>query len=97
VGSTGFVVQPRRWVVERALGWFGRWRRLSKHYEALPEVSEAMVTLTAIRAHKSMEGISIACPGRWSMISTSRPVSRVSQPGLDLLCLHLPPYRRGRS
>ena len=48
-GSTGFVVQPRRWVVERSLGWFGRWRRLSKDYEALPEVSEAMVTLAAIR------------------------------------------------
>ncbi len=48
-GSTGFVVQPRRWVVERSLGWLGRCRRLSKDYEALPEVSEAMVTLAAIR------------------------------------------------
>ena len=48
-GTTGLVVQPRRWVVERSLGWFGRWRRLSKDYEALPEVSEAMVTMAAIR------------------------------------------------
>src|SRR5918998_1375451 len=48
-GATGFVVQPRRWVVERSLGWLGRWRRLSKDYEALPEVSEAMVTLAMIR------------------------------------------------
>jgi putative transposase len=48
-GTIGFVVQPRRWVVERSLGWFGRWRRLSKDYEALPEVSEAMVTRAAIR------------------------------------------------
>ena len=48
-GSTGFVVQPRRWVVERTLGWLGRWRRLSKDYEALPEVSEAMATLAMIR------------------------------------------------
>jgi len=48
-GTTGFVVQPRRWVVERSLGWFGRWRRLSKDYETLPEISEAMVTLAAIR------------------------------------------------
>ena len=47
-GSSGFVVQPRRWVVERTLGWLGRWRRLSKDYEALPEVSEAMVTLAMI-------------------------------------------------
>ena len=49
VGTTGFVVLPRRWIVERTLGWFGRWRRLSKDYEELPEVSEAMVTLAAIR------------------------------------------------
>jgi len=48
-GSTGFVVQPRRWVVERTLGWLGRWRRLAKDYEELPEVSEAMVTLAMIR------------------------------------------------
>jgi putative transposase len=48
-GSTGFVVQPRRWVFERSLGWFGRWRRLSRDYEALPEVAEAMATLAAIR------------------------------------------------
>ena len=48
-GTTGFVVQPRRWVVERSLGWLGRWRRLSKDYEELPAVSEAMVTLAMIR------------------------------------------------
>ncbi len=48
-GTTGFVVIPRRWIVERTFGWFGRWRRLSKDYEELPEVSEAMVTLAAIR------------------------------------------------
>ena len=48
-GTIGFVVLPRRSVVERSLAWFGRWRRLSKDYEALPEVSEAMLTLAAIR------------------------------------------------
>ena len=32
-----------------SLGWLGRWRRLSKDYEELPEVSEAMVTLAMIR------------------------------------------------
>ena len=40
---------PRRWVVERTLGWLGRWRRLSRDYEELPEVSEAMIKLAAIR------------------------------------------------
>ena len=48
-GTIGFVVIPRRWIVERTLGWLGRWRRLSKDYEELPEVSEAMITLAAIR------------------------------------------------
>jgi putative transposase len=48
-GTKGFVVLPRRWVVERSIGWLGRWRRLSKDYECLPEVSEAMVTLAMIR------------------------------------------------
>ena len=48
-GTLGFVVPPRRGVVERSFGWFSRWRRLSKDYEALPEVSQAMVTLAAIR------------------------------------------------
>jgi putative transposase len=48
-GTRGFMVLPRRWVVERTLGWLGRWRRLSKDYEQRPEVSEAMVTLAMIR------------------------------------------------
>jgi len=48
-GTSGFVVLPRRWVVERSFGWLGRWRRLSKDYEQLPEVSEAMVTVAMIR------------------------------------------------
>lgn len=48
-GTTGFMVLPRRWVVERTLGWLGRWRRLSNDYEELPEVSEAMVSVAMIR------------------------------------------------
>ncbi len=48
-GTKGFVPLPRRWVVERSIGWLGRWRRLSKDYKGLPEVSEAMVTLAMIR------------------------------------------------
>lgn len=42
-GTTGFVVLPRRWVVERSFAWLGRYRRLSKEYEALTETSEAMI------------------------------------------------------
>jgi len=32
-GVTGFQFLPRRWVVERTFGWFGRYRRLSEDYE----------------------------------------------------------------
>jgi putative transposase len=42
-GAHGFQVLPRRWVVERTFAWLGRYRRLSKDYEALPETSEAMI------------------------------------------------------
>ena len=48
-GSEGFVLLPRRWVAERTLGWLGRWRRLAREYEELPEVSETMVKLAMIR------------------------------------------------
>ena len=34
----GFVLLPRRWVVERSFGWAVRFRRLAKDYERLPEV-----------------------------------------------------------
>lgn len=44
----GFVVLPRRWVVERTLGWLGRYRRLSKDYEERPESEEAIVLIAMI-------------------------------------------------
>jgi transposase len=34
----GFVLLPRRWVVERSFAWVARFRRLAKDYERLPEV-----------------------------------------------------------
>ena len=34
----GFVLLPRRWVVERSFGWLARFRRLSRDYERLPQM-----------------------------------------------------------
>lgn len=33
----GFVLLPRRWVIERSFGWVSRFRRLARDYERLPE------------------------------------------------------------
>ena len=44
----GFVVLPRRWVVERTFAWLGRCRRLSKDYEETISSSEAFVKLAMI-------------------------------------------------
>lgn len=44
----GFQVSPKRWVVERTLGWFNRYRRLSKDYELLPQTSEAVIRIAMI-------------------------------------------------
>jgi len=49
VGEKGFVVLPRRWVVERTFGWLGRYRVLSKDYEQLPESSETLVLIVMIQ------------------------------------------------
>ncbi|MBI3909321.1 MAG: transposase, partial [Armatimonadetes bacterium] len=34
----GFMLLPRRWVVERSFAWAARFRRLAKDYERLPEM-----------------------------------------------------------
>lgn len=34
----GFVLLPRRWVVERSFGWLARFRRLSRDFERMPQV-----------------------------------------------------------
>ena len=44
----GFVVLPKRWIVERTFAWLGKCRRLSKDYEYQVESSEAMIRLAMI-------------------------------------------------
>ena len=45
----GFIVLPRRWVVERTFSWFGRNRRLAKDYENLADTLAAFITLACIQ------------------------------------------------
>lgn len=45
----GFVVLPRRWVVERTFAWLVRNRRLSKDYEYLPETEESFVYAAMVK------------------------------------------------
>lgn len=47
-GQKGFVVLPRRWVVERTFAWLGRCRRLSKDYERLTQTSETIALVSMI-------------------------------------------------
>ena len=44
----GFVVIPKRWIVERTLGWFNRYRRVSKDDAYDTETSEAMIRVAMI-------------------------------------------------
>lgn len=48
VNASGFVVLPKRWIVERTFAWISRYRRHSKDYERNPETSEAMIHLAMI-------------------------------------------------
>lgn len=45
----GFVVLPKRWIVERTFGWLGRCRRLAKDFENLSRSHAAFIILAMIR------------------------------------------------
>jgi putative transposase len=46
--SKGFVLLPKRWVVERTFAWLGRCRRNSKDYERRTDSSESMLRVSAL-------------------------------------------------
>ncbi len=48
VGVKGFVVLPKRWIVERTFAWLARYRRTSKDYEKSTLSSEAFVYIAMI-------------------------------------------------
>jgi len=45
----GFIVLPRRWIVERSISWMGQNRRMSKDYERVPETGEALMYVAMTR------------------------------------------------
>jgi transposase len=45
----GFVVLPKRWLVERTFAWLGRCRRLAKDWECLSRKALAFLRLASIR------------------------------------------------
>jgi transposase len=47
--AKGFVVLPKRWIVERTIGWLNRCRRLAKDWENLNRKALAFVRLASIR------------------------------------------------
>src|SRR5271167_4771627 len=47
--ANGFVVLPRRWVVERTLAWLNRCRRLGKDWENLNHKARAFLLMASIR------------------------------------------------
>jgi transposase len=49
VAPQGYLVLPRRWVVERTIAWIDQQRRMSKDYERLCASGEALVYAAMIR------------------------------------------------
>ena len=47
--AKGFLVLPRRWVVERTIAWLNRCRRLAKDWECLNRSAAAFVRWASIR------------------------------------------------
>jgi len=50
----GFVLLPRRWVVERSFAWMTRFRRLARDYERLPETLAGLhlLAFTVLMLHR---------------------------------------------
>lgn len=63
---SGFVVLPRRWVVERTLSWLMRSRRLARDYETLPASSEAVAlwSMTMLMGRRLARHQTPRSPGR---------------------------------
>ena len=55
--KNGFVLLPRRWVIERSFGWMARFRRLARDYERLPETLRGLhfLAFAMLMAHRFIQ------------------------------------------
>ena len=55
----GFVLLPRRWVVERSFGWIARFRRLARDYERLPTTLKGLhfLAFAILMAHRFIQSM----------------------------------------
>jgi putative transposase len=63
--AKGWVLLPRRWVVERRFGWLSQCRALARDYEFHPQTSEALIQVAMIHLmlrRLARAGQSVACP-----------------------------------
>ena len=53
----GFMLLPRRWVVERSFGWMARFRRLARDYERLPDTLKGLqfLAFAILMAHRFVQ------------------------------------------
>jgi putative transposase len=69
VGVKGFVILPKRWIVERTFAWLSRCRRHINDYERNPETSEAMIVerhFDGACPSGANRGLCTDCPVQWS-------------------------------
>jgi putative transposase len=71
-GVKGYVHLPKRWIVERTFGWFGRYRRLSKDYEHNPASSEAWIYVSMIHRMARQYTLERDCDNRLRLMRRRR-------------------------
>lgn len=92
----GFVVLPRRWVVERTFAWLMRYRRLVRIYERKPEHHEAMIwwaTVHQMTRRLTRELAGQPPPGRWADPPPLPELSSPDRRGKVLELLAAQPWR----